>query len=563
MKNVFKKSLLAVAIAGIHGTAIAADATAPASPTAVTYEYLEVNTGSAITSQSIGITLQDEYAADDFIMLSFPGSDVIDATSLPSIVTVSGSTTYDTTCNDALANTTATPTAGGSLYAVYNGANPDASKCEIYDEAGTPGDTQDDTIVDTGYPDVLSEQKGMTIDFITTGYDASGDFTWAKYRITELTGSSSASTVGTVIDFGAADFDADLLADYEEYSFSTFSRTRYDNYPDAEGSTPDPLDESEDNSAVLFSMSNQFALTTGETFDQVIDVTTEDEADFRRVFVTGVSDEARMALTNDTSGLSATLRGTEFVVSGDNMFGWVEDDDDTTAGIQLAGGSTEITFNTGACSVADLTVDELTIQCDETFTAGSLWVYLQPDAVAKNILNDGPFTLTGEVEYAASLGATETFTSSFDDLDFGAWTINGSETVIPYMPYSAQTMSNQSGLPIDQIIYVTNSSSRSYDAGSEPRVYVTVMAEDGTSTELTNSDLGGVRINHGITKLTGQIREAMFQKGLLTSSQKFSLEITVEEAGSNIEVYSAYNVGGDDRGWVQNDSHRVYQNNIN
>lgn len=548
--------------------AIAADVSSTLSKSA-SHEYLHLV--DKVTSEAVKIQLNDSYAVGDFIILHFDGDEVIDVASLPAAISVEPQSEYDLrTTNfafnvgDELDHPCDDAVAAYPQFTHWHYESQTTYPWLQLDELcqGYTNDTEH-LLRAFAAPDLLVDHLGFTLDKIVHGYDDEAMTTWVKYRFTDMVGDWPLTSQGALVDFGELSFAAAKLLDYDRsYGFSTVSRTNYDNYPDAEGSSPDPLDESEDNSAVLFNVKSQFKLKTDENdlFDQVIDVTTETQADFRRVFEAGTDDTASFVLGAETTGELATLRGSEYVVSGTNMFSWVVDDDANTADIQLASGSSEITFSKANCVVASLDTDELTISCDETVT-GTVTVTLTPDAAEKNILNDGKFTVAGTVEYALDGTATETFTKELDSLAFGEWTINGSMTVIPYMPYSAQTTSKQSGLPIDQIVYVTNTSSRTYSQGVEPRVYVSVMDESGVVTELSNSDLGGVRIDHGITKLTGAIREAMYQKGLLTASQKFQLTLTVEENAGNIQVYSAYNVGGSERGWVQNDSQRIYNDN--
>ncbi|MFC0445716.1 hypothetical protein ACFOD1_02610 [Pseudidiomarina halophila] len=71
--------------------------------------------------------------------------------------------------------------------------------------------------------------------------------------------------------------------------------------------------------------------------------------------------------------------------------------------------------------------------------------------------------------------------------------------------------------------------------------------------------LNGLRAAKGVTKLAGVLREALFMKGLLEQEQMLQLKVIVEQSGSGLTLYSAYNVDGD-RGWIQNDSQRVYDN---
>ncbi|MFC3307608.1 hypothetical protein ACFOHU_18840, partial [Ottowia pentelensis] len=179
-------------------------------------------------TRDITVTLRDEYAEGDFVILLFPGENIVDTSAL---------------------DPSASSTAGSGL-------------------------------------------KGVTLDYVTAGYDAENEETWVKYRVTELTGSGSDTTVGVSLNLGNVTINAPELEGLDSLSVETISRTSYDNYPDAEGDTPDPLDVSDENSVSLVSIAIQYQyysqMLTNSTwgFDRTVDVIN----DYRVAFTSGTSD---------------------------------------------------------------------------------------------------------------------------------------------------------------------------------------------------------------------------------------------------------------------------------
>ncbi|WP_417656343.1 hypothetical protein [Pseudidiomarina aestuarii] len=462
MTNMFKKSLVALAIASASTGAMAADLATGTVTRNVSTEYLEVAPAGTLTSNAVVLELGAEYAVNDVITLTFTGGDALDVDSLPPFVTVA---------------------------------------------AAAP-------------------EKGITVGLISTSVE--NGTTKANYRVTDVTGGATDTTTGITLDFGTLDFDSTKAANGINVAFSAVTNTGL-NLDTAGGAL-----RNED----LFAIDDQFEITIDTALDEVIDV--EDE---RETFVGALTADQLVFTAAETAAfdLSADVDGVDYSVAGN--FSWVKDTDANTAGIQATVGTFAVTATGAAvCTAPVVTATALTFSCD---VLDQITVDIDTGPQGSDVvLPAGTFGVDTNVQYSFVGG-----TDSDKDLDraaAGAWTLNGSETFIPYMPYSRDDLSN-----ISQIIYVTNSGTQSGE------ISVDVISADGTTTNLSNADLGGILAAPGVTKLTGPIVDALTDAGLLTggsSTKQFALNIVVNDANDVISVYSAYNVNGSDRGWVQNDS---------
>lgn len=578
MTNMFKRSLVALAIAGASTGAMAADVSSTLK-TYATDQFME--TMDTILSKNVVITLDDEYKEGDFIMLQFEGDAYLSG--LPQNITVGYGSQFDE------------PTALMDL---------------------------------NGDGDMNDVNKGLTLEYIYDTIHTNGHRV-AKYRISNIYGdqdnTTDDTTYGISLDFGRLSFDAAEVVALGGVDFHSFSRMDYDNWPDTTAN-PDPLDvidadEIADgmiDTKVLFVMGDQFELVVHEEYEGEIDVW-----DYRRQFrqsggthgdltsysygefevVTTPNPDAGNPSADDNAGAwdyvvqvdNTPSNGVVYTLSGDNMFGWIESDPLTGAF-----GTEAFIFTTGTntCSYVDHDADELVVACTEVDEPLSIEFDLQggdPES-AQNPKQDGMFAIEATVNWE-NTDPQYTDGGATDDIDFpedgtlvldptgssdvgpefaGEWGVNGSVTHIPYMPYMAA--GSTSGTTVDQIIYVTNvyrdpGFDDASDGGSFPDpvgegetpannnvdriIWVDAVREDGTDFRCTNDDLNGVLANYGVTKLGGEILSCLTAQGALTSNAKFSLTVNVADYPTNISVYSAYNVNGNDRGWVQNDSMRT------
>lgn len=110
-----------------------------------------------------------------------------------------------------------------------------------------------------------------------------------------------------------------------------------------------------------------------------------------------------------------------------------------------------------------------------------------------------------------------------------SWSLEGVTTTFSYMPYFDN---------IDQILMVTNNGNN--DAA------ITVTARDKSGNKYGPVKLPVVATAKGVTKITGQVKEALKDEGFEEGSVKLSITVN----SSSVDVYGAYNVDGNDRGYV-------------
>ncbi|WP_031571199.1 hypothetical protein [Rheinheimera texasensis] len=146
-----------------------------------------------------------------------------------------------------------------------------------------------------------------------------------------------------------------------------------------------------------------------------------------------------------------------------------------------------------------------------------------------------PITVqAGALTAAANYGATKAFNLVESSTLFD-WKLNAATATIPYMPFAAN---------VNQVIYLTNKGT------SEGRIFVDVWAQDGEKV-VSNVQLTGNTIPNGISFLTKQIQDLVAGK---VDSEKVTIKVIAEIPQDEMEVFSAFNVGGTDRGLVINDS---------
>ena len=178
-----------------------------------------------------------------------------------------------------------------------------------------------------------------------------------------------------------------------------------------------------------------------------------------------------------------------------------------------------------------------------TVQTGSTCNSLILDGPATATVNTGTFTVpgnkilspadwTGKVTWSYFLGSATNSATTTLNWDPGVWTINGAQVYIQYMPY---------GTGISRIVYAANSGVINADGT------VDVIANGSTTT----CNLGAVSAKT-VTQLSAVIDACVAGAGIGSGRVAFLLTFTAPDV--DIEVYSAYNVGGSDRGTVVNTS---------
>lgn len=448
MKNTFKKSLLAVTVAGISAAAIA---DADLDTSALIGISTDGQLGATQSSGTVTATLGAEYTAGDIIKLNFSGASL------------------DT-------NSVSAPTGGDLTLGVLE-----------------------------------SDESGVT------------------YRVV----STSANTSGDKIDFGTFSFDSDELAASGVVS-ATYS---------AETSTGVSLDSGKNNSATLIVSAGQLVATVQRSgrlngtanisYDRFL--FTDNSATDKLTFTIGGSD----GVYNDEDVLiapfsnPATITEAMYTVSGD--FSWVVDTNENVEGIQADSDTFTVDCSAGSLKSGSFEVesDQVSFVCEgmslsTSYAFPSLTMDLRQGESSTFALNPIPTTsFNASIDYKATAAAESEYSSS---VYAGAWTLNAAEAFVNYMPY---------GPNISQIVYITNTGSKT---GA-----ITVNVYDENGEVLVEGLDAGMATAGGVTKITGQITDAIGD-----FNGKARIEITVDAPQNDIEVYSAYNVGGSDRGYVNN-----------
>lgn len=151
MTNMFKKSLVALAVAGFAGVA-----SANGGPLTVTQEYLSVAEDNELVSGAVVITLGKEYTEQDTITLQMNGGSISGAAGWQAVITT-------------------VPVAG----------------------VGVPGDVN-----------YVAGKKGITLGLLNTSQDG----TQATYRVTNLSGAAADQTTGVDLTFTSFTFVASSIA---------------------------------------------------------------------------------------------------------------------------------------------------------------------------------------------------------------------------------------------------------------------------------------------------------------------------------------------------------------
>ncbi len=390
-----------------------------------------------------------------------------------------------------------------------------------------------DTITFKFNADVISKttfSSLITIDPVDSATEAdsvagavlgflSSDETSASYRITGVsqpddtpgdggTAYTGRSTVGTIVPFGSVNYSISSLD--STFTISVSSST-------SNGGSLDSVE-----TATLAGKSSQFgSATISSSFDNIIDVAT-----VRKTFTSGTEDTMSWSVANPTTTNWLNLatinssNGTVMTFKGETgKMADLSGDHFTVAG--------------GGAVVYTAASDKVDVSYSNSVTSDTL-TFTPPTGDSAVALQTQSFT-TDIVYNYASAGAVAGAKTVASSLASGAWTLNGSSVIVPYMPYSDNA---------SQIIYLTNTGTQTGD------ITVTAFESNGTKYDLgvVASSIGGQ-----ITKLGSTIKQALATQGF--SSGKLAITITVDVPKADIIVYTSYNIGGSDRGFINTDQY--------
>jgi hypothetical protein len=314
--------------------------------------------------------------------------------------------------------------------------------------------------------------------------------------------------------------------------------------------TPTVIVDGPYTSATAVVVASQFAIAADTKLNGIVNVYTDRKSFYTAEAVapgsgaTNTKQADTLAFTTYTTGNPAvasfappniTLKGATVTIVGD--FSWVDDYGPGTGdtGTTCDKAEFDAMIDNGTAPFTGYTVDGTASNCQQL-------VLVQ--TVPGSASSSGYFYVPGDVVLSATdwVGNAEwSYELSTDSnvkgktgvaWDPGAWTMNGAQVYIQYMPY---------GTGLSRIVYVANR------GNLNPVVTADITANGSTF----QCPLGTVASKSVVSLATG-IDSCVAAKGITTG--KVAILLTFIAPDSDIEVYSAYNAGGTDRGTVVNTS---------
>jgi len=313
---------------------------------------------------------------------------------------------------------------------------------------------------------------------------------------------SLANNVGGTLNYQANRFVTGQLVDNASNSSSVVVKSQFD------WTVVTPLNGEID------VYQNRYAFTLAESIPN--GTTNEDDTLVFTSYVNG----GGIGLAQFT-GPTVTATSQILTISGD--FSWVDTDGD---GCELTEfGARLLTFvDYAAVTGSDCTKVVLNGTAANTSEAGYFNVPGNPMILS-------PTDYTASMAWTYSYGAA-TGSKSDSSQDPGAWGINGAQVYIQYMPY---------GTGVSRIVYVANSGVIEADA----------VADIFYAGGKFSCDFGAIP-SKTVTQLSSVLDACVAAEGI--TSGKIAILVTFTAPDVDIEMYSAYNVGGNDRGTVVNTS---------
>lgn len=581
MKNMFKVSLVAAALAGVCSTAYAAridvaggnwDRTGTAAGahqvfTAST-EWLSVNSKAEFdgVGERFHIVLEDQYSVDDKVLLTFTGTS-IDFDSLPlsrtgiigngsvatpyrSVITLGriGSTVVNgnTVVEYRVTNVSEGANTVGAV--VYFGANPVIS-------ANNPAATDGDPTADPVVPAVPLNSVSFTAPTKDITFSAAG----------VLASNGVKLTVQSFYKNNGAEFDrasirrtaVDLIAVGNQLDgmYTGNLTARIETFGDGEAvNSLEARQRFVNDSGIGRALTRTATDGSAEFANKATVNPTRVSSDF--AFQQSFLKTATGANINWNFGLVKANVRTDVTLNGD--FSWFVRRNSTTNDPELAFGGdiAEGGANWGSdCAAAPApavpaTPTALKIRCAADWDFDFyLDVTNLADPVTK-VIPKQTFTADVTMTYSGDLGASAARTKSLTQ-NVGTWTNDGTSVFIPYMPY---------GQGISQLLFVTNTGPIAREVAVD--VYVQNHNLSGVSntfkgfTDVTPLNVK-LDVKPGITNISAEIAQAMVDAGVWTwgRNQSFAFDLIVAGDEKEITVYSGYNVN-QDRNLVINTSNQ-------
>lgn len=432
MTTIFKKTLIAAALAGVGFNAFAADVTSAAA-SKISKQGSAV--AAELDSPVVTVALEAAYAVGDTITLTFTGG-LKDAP----LTLVS-----NTSAASAIA-----PANKLTLGRVGMTATTVTYRVTAVDNSGAVHG-----ILRFG-PGVGAADNALATDFANTKLVFTGSAVTALDKVT--------MTYGATVGNSAAPLDAPV-----EYN-----------------------GDAKNTSAPLFESVNEYAIAvdTAGKLNGMLSV-----QNGRKVFTDGAVAPAYTSLdvleitaTNAVTANDTTPNSTAFTVSGD--FSWVTDANKANAVIAKCGAGAVV--GDVAAVTETVSATAVTFSCAAPVTAASVLFVTTQDALNDTDPTTLPATAKSINPATFNVSAVQTYdgskTYNIPAVSGGEWTTDGSIVNVPYMVYGIQN-----GIQFGQIVNVTNHGGTAGDVYAD--VWKTEVQADGSLKSvqvLTNSKIGTI-----------------------------------------------------------------------
>lgn len=350
------------------------------------------------------------------------------------------------------------------------------------------------------------------------------DATSITYRVTNVDNALNAGTTGLVVAFGVGvkvdGATIGALAAGDSVDLSAVATT-------GSGVTVN-FDTDTEQLALVEDQINDITIASATVFDGEIDVT-----NMRETFTGGDTVTDTLVIAH----VQKDLTGWQNTVTEGNVTVVVNGDFEDLTGQFAAPAATSVTMNTAE--------NMLTLVYPNTFTTDTI-TFTSAGTGSGVTLAKQSFNVDASQSYLVT-GASVTSTEAMGtDVAAGAWTLNGANINIPYMPYADLDLAG-SERAIGQTIYVTNHGSQSGG------VFVTATSEDGTVV-LDNVWVADIAGNE-LLKIAPLVRTQLLAEGF--TDGKLSIDVTVNAADEDISVYAAFKHNVElDRAVIINDQYK-------
>ena len=488
MNTTFKKSLVALALTSAAMTAQAVDLQVNTTAVTRSYEGSVTQADIALNNVVARVGSGIEYAVGDLITISVSGGEILPSASSP-VLTFTAAQDED---------------------------------------AGTGGIQNDDSVTFT-----LLSKDATSVTFrvatITEGAGNGGD-------------DAGVTTGGSFALTGIKLKTTSVLASSSNKVTVTYSAKTAQS-----GLTIDAADSTGKDKVEAIVVRSQFGASVTRKANAVIDVSQD-----RQLFVKQITPEALpdqdtdnkdtlvFAWANnsgdtDASPVNAGAGALKFEIEGD--FSWLDANKNgtITAG-EIAAGAAYVPSTggdiVGAADTAALTLSSdfktltlsVTPNATNAFDAKHGVTFTAPGKdAAKPVLVASAFKVNTIVAHTPA-GGTSTATAAKSGDDAGAWTLNGSSIVVPYMVVQYGKFSN--------ILNVHNSGAK------EGAIAVDLWAEDGTVLK-TNLPAGSSKPG-SIVSVVKPILDELEKTKNLNTQTKYSVRIVTNVPAKDVTVNSAY-----------------------